>query len=269
MWSSRADCKSVYGRASLPAPAYFQESRGGHKGPPVQVFEICSRKAICAIFCLLSIAFLTGCRQDMHDQPKYKPLRPSTFFDDGRSARPQVEGTVARGQLKSDTLLYTGKLGALQATATQGLAPVSALGEAQPSAASPQGFANIFPFDVTPEVVDRGQERYNIYCSVCHDQLGTGRGMVVRRGYRQPPSFHIDRLRQAPTGYLFDVITNGFGAMPDYAHISPRDRWAIVAYLRALQLSQQGTVADVPADKREELNKPEQKQGEQKQGGHN
>jgi mono/diheme cytochrome c family protein len=118
-----------------------------------------------------------------------------------------------------------------------------------------QGFSNTFPFPITVEVMNRGEERYNIFCSMCHDRTGSGSGMVVRRGYRKPPSFHEDRLRQAPAGYFFDVITNGFGAMPDYsAQINPRDRWAIVAYVRALQLSQRATIEDVPQEERGKLN---------------
>ncbi len=179
---------------------------------------------------LLVLAGVTGCRQDMHDQPKYIPLRPSSFFDDGRSARPIIAGTVARGHLDEDTAFYTGK--------------------------GPDGkYLDTFPFPITKEVLQRGQQRYTIYCTPCHDRLGTGNGMVVRRGFRHPPSYHIDRLRQAPNGYIFDVITNGFGAMQDYsAQISPADRWAIVAYERALQLSQNATLNDVPADARAQLN---------------
>ncbi len=165
----------------------------------------------------------------MHDQPKYIPLRPTTFFDDGRSSRPIPAGTVARGQLEDDVAFYTGK--------------------------GPDGkFIDTFPFPVTKEVLTRGQQRFNIYCSPCHDRMGNGLGMVVRRGFRRPPSYHIDRLRQAPVGYFFDVITNGFGAMPDYAaQIQPADRWAIVAYERALQLAQQGSINDVPAEARGQL----------------
>jgi hypothetical protein len=178
------------------------------------------------VFVLLAALTLAGCRQDMHDQPKYIPLRPSTFFGDGRSERQLIEGTVARGHLNDDALLYTGKGQ-----------------DGKPS--------NEFPFPVTREVVARGQQRFNVYCSPCHDRLGTGDGMIVRRGYRRPPSYHIDRLRQAPNGYFFDVITNGFGAMPDYAaQIPVRDRWAIVSYVRALQLSQNSTINDVPAEER-------------------
>jgi mono/diheme cytochrome c family protein len=170
---------------------------------------------------LISASFLTGCRQDMQDQPKYIPLRPSTFFADGRSERPFVEGTVARGHLNADSVFYTGKADGK---------PVEG-----------------FPFPVTRDVLNRGRERFNIYCSPCHDQLGNGNGMIVRRGYRHPPSYHIDRLRQIQDGYIFDVITNGFGAMPDYAsQIPAADRWAIVAYIRVLQYSQHAPLTDVP-----------------------
>ena len=164
----------------------------------------------------------------MHDQPKYIPLRESTFFTDARSARPIVEGTVARGQLHEDELLYTGKLNGQDAT--------------------------VFPLRVDAATMARGQERFNIYCSPCHGRTGQGDGMVVLRGYRRPPSFHQDRLRDAPVGHFFDVITNGFGAMPDYAaQIRPADRWAIIAYVRALQLSGHATLADVPASERNKL----------------
>jgi cytochrome c len=164
----------------------------------------------------------------MHDQPKYIPLRQSEFFKDTSSARPLVEDTVARGTLQDDTAFFTGK---------DSNAPVDTL-----------------PFPLTQAVLDRGQERFNIFCAPCHDRAGTGQGMIVRRGYRQPPTYHIDRLRQAPLGHFVDVMTNGFGAMPDYrAQIPPRDRWAIAAYIRALQLSQHATVNDVPAEDRPKL----------------
>ena len=170
---------------------------------------------------VVALLVVSGCRQDMHNQPKYKGLRASAFFADGSSARPLVEGTVARGTLQTDEAFFTGKNGGT---------PVTEL-----------------PFAVDATVLNRGEERFNIYCAPCHDRTGSGRGMVVQRGYRQPPSFHIDRLRTIPVGYLFDVITNGFGAMPDYrVQIAPRDRWAVVAYIRALQLSQHATAADVP-----------------------
>jgi mono/diheme cytochrome c family protein len=170
---------------------------------------------------LVALSAAAGCRQDMHNQPKYRPLRASAFFENASSARPLVEGTIARGTLQTDAAFFTGKNGAL--------------------------FVNELPFPVTAEVVERGQQRYNIYCTPCHDGTGTGNGMVVQRGYPQPPSFHIDRLRNVEAGYFFDVMTNGFGRMPDYrAQVSPRDRWNIVAYIRTLQLAQHATAADVP-----------------------
>ena len=181
--------------------------------------------------CLAAGLLAAGCRQDMHDQPRFKPYAKSDFYADQRSARPLVDGTIARGHLNEDTLLFTGKVDGQPATA--------------------------FPFPVTAAVMDRGRERYDIFCAPCHSRTGAGDGMIVRRGYRKPPSFHQDRLRQAAPGYLFDVITSGFGAMPDYAaQIPVKDRWAIVAYLRALQRSQQASVNDVPAAERARLDAP-------------
>ncbi len=168
--------------------------------------------------------FLTACRQDMHDQPKYLPLRMSDFFSDKRSARPIIEGTVARGQLKEDTYFYTGKIGTEE-------------GDMMP-----------YEVPVNADTLARGQQRFNIYCTPCHSELGDGRGMIVQRGLRPPPSYHTDRLRKAPLGHFFDVMTNGFGAMPDYAaQIPVADRWAIAAYIRALQLSQNAQPGDLPA----------------------
>ena len=189
----------------------------------------CLRGLLALTAALLAVC-ASACRQDMHDQPKYIPLRPSNFFGDGRSARPLIEGTVARGHLEDDNAFFTGR--------------------------GPDGkFVNEFPFPVTKAVMERGQNRFNIYCAPCHDRLGNGDGKIVRRGYRHPPSYHIDRLREVPNGYIYDVISSGFGAMPDYAaQIHPADRWAIVAYVRALQLAQNGKIDDVPADKRGELN---------------
>jgi len=185
---------------------------------------------LCGGFVLLT---MVACRQDMHDQPKYIPLRESTFFSDARSARPVIPGTVARGHLREDTLLYTGKVNNADATT--------------------------FPMLVDEKVMARGQERYDIYCAPCHGRTGAGDGMIVRRGYRRPPTFHQDRLRDSPVGHFFDVMTNGFGAMPDYAtQIRAEDRWAIIAYVRALQLSEHATVADVPADRRADLDRPTQ-----------
>jgi mono/diheme cytochrome c family protein len=166
-----------------------------------------------------------GCRQDMHDAPRYEPYERSDFFADGRSARPLVAGTVARGHLRPATPETTGKVGA--------------------------AFVATVPVPVTLAMVQRGRERYDIFCSPCHGLTGRGDGMVVRRGFRPPTSFHDARLRAQPDGYLFDVMTNGFGAMPDYAAQVPiADRWAVVAYIRALQLSQGATLADVPAAER-------------------
>ncbi|HYU43831.1 MAG TPA: cytochrome c [Vicinamibacteria bacterium] len=185
-------------------------------------------KARDAALVLGLFAAATGCRQDMHDQPKYKAFRPSDFFGDDRSARPLVEDTVARGQLRADAAYFTGKQGAL---------PV-----------------DVLPVAVTPALLRRGQQRYGIYCTPCHGQTGRGDGMVVQRGYRRPPSFHIDRLRNEKAGYFFDVITSGFGAMPDYAaQIAVPDRWATVAYVRALQLSENARLEDVPEDDRAQL----------------
>jgi hypothetical protein len=174
-------------------------------------------------FLLTAIALLPGCRLDMHVQPRENPLSRSDFFADQRSERPPVEGTVARGQLREDTYFYTGKMG--------------------------NNPGDFLPFPVTLEVLERGRERYNIYCAPCHSRAGDGNGFVPSRGFaRQPPSFHIPRLQKAPLGYFYDVMTNGFGIMPDYAsQIPPRDRWTIVAYIRALQLSQNATRADAPA----------------------
>jgi mono/diheme cytochrome c family protein len=284
------------------------------------------RKIVFA-FCLLPFAaWSAACRQDMHDQPKYTPLRPSAFFPDGRSARPLVEGTVAREQLREDVQLYTGKLGAgqqgavqqgaaqqgggqqasqpvggegrvqpvagsggLQQLGSQGLATASESGAAnqkgntvsqqatpavntlagqQQGTQTYQGFATTFPFPIDEAAINRGQERFNIYCSVCHGRTGEGNGPVVLRGYRKPPSLHEARLQNAPAGYIFDVITNGFGAMPDYsAQVSAEDRWKIIAYIRALQLSQRGNLADVPAERRGAIRGGATQQGGQ-QGEH-
>jgi mono/diheme cytochrome c family protein len=156
----------------------------------------------------------------MQVQPYYRPLTESKFFADKRSARPLIQGTVARGHLDADTYFYTGRIGN-----TDG---------------------DFMPFPVTADVLARGQQRFNVYCSPCHSEVGDGNGMIVQRGYKRPPSYHSDRLRKAPIGYFFDIITNGYGVMPDYSQVEPKDRWAIAAYIRALQLSQSATQADVP-----------------------
>jgi mono/diheme cytochrome c family protein len=167
----------------------------------------------------------------MYDQPKYEPLEASTFFPDRQSARPRVEGTVFRGADGADARLTTGKEGGRLVAQ--------------------------FPLPATRALLTRGRERYDIFCSPCHDRVGEGNGMVVQRGYRQPPSLHIERLREAPVGHFFDVVTNGFGAMPDYAaQIPPEDRWAIVAYIRALQLSQRAPAADLAPEERGRIDAP-------------
>jgi mono/diheme cytochrome c family protein len=180
-------------------------------------------RQIYLVAALASSAALSGCRLDMQVQPKQNPLSRSDFFSDQRSERPPVEGTVARGQLHEDTYFYTGRNGS--------------------------GPGNYMPFPVTKEVLERGRERYNIYCAPCHSLVGDGNGFIPSRGFaRKPPSYHIERLQKAPLGYFYDVMTNGFGIMPDYAsQVSPQDRWKIVAYIRALQLSQNATRVDVPA----------------------
>jgi mono/diheme cytochrome c family protein len=176
---------------------------------------------------LLAAVFGAGCRQDMHDTPRYEPFEESDFFADKRAMRPAIEGAVARGMLRENDLFYTG------------LVDDDLTGTLPPEVV------------VDRALLERGQERYNIYCAPCHSQLGDGNGMVVQRGYKRPVSFHDDRLREERIGYFYDVITNGFGQMPNYAaQVAPADRWAIAAYIRALQLSQNATVDDVPASER-------------------
>lgn len=199
------------------------------------------------------MAVVAGCRQDMHNQPKFVPLRSSEFYSDRRSARYPVPGTIPQlcpdkdkcspeeklvndEQVKPDSYFLTGKHGTV--------------------------YGNELPGDsagTRAQILARGQERYNIYCAPCHSQLGDGNGMIVQRGYKRPPSFHVQRLKNAPLGWFYDVISNGFGGMPDYAaQVKPADRWAIAAYIRALQLSQSATEADVAQGDREKLNKPEE-----------
>ena len=180
---------------------------------------------------MAAMLVLAGCRQDMQDQPKFIPQRGTTFFADGRSARPQVLNTVARNQMHENEYFYTGLVNGKEGDG--------------------------FPIALTPEVMQRGQERYNIYCTPCHSRVGNGDGMIVQRGYRPAGDFHTDRLRNAPLGHFFNVMTNGYGAMPDYAaQLTPEDRWAVVAYIRALQLSQNAKPGDVaPGAKVEELHK--------------
>lgn len=166
----------------------------------------------------------------MHVQPRYNPYDPTNFFGDGQSARLPVAGTVPRGDLRlgANELLYSGKINGQ--------------------------VADVFPFPVTRQVLDRGRERFNIYCSPCHGYSGDGDGMIVQRGFRRPPSYYDERLRNAPAGHYFDVITNGLGVMYPYGYrVPPRDRWAIIAYIRALQLSRQASIADLPAEEQEKM----------------
>ena len=177
---------------------------------------------------LAAAALAAACRRDMQDQPRFRPFRPTAFFPDGRSERPLVPGTIARGHLDEDDHLYRGRVDGAWATT--------------------------FPFPVTAEVLERGRERSDIFCAPCHGRIGDGDGMIVRRGMHRPESYHVDRLRKAPPGYFFDVITNGFGSMVDLSdRLNVEDRWAIVAYVRALQRSQAASLEDVPPEDRERL----------------
>jgi mono/diheme cytochrome c family protein len=180
-----------------------------------------------------SLLLLVGCREDMHNQPKFIPLRENEFYADGRSARPTLEGTIARGQLEDDPLLYTGKVNGQE--------------------------ANQFPFAITSADLARGRERFNIYCSPCHSQLGEGNGMIAQRGFKNPPSYYEPRLMTAPVGHFFNVMTNGWGAMGDYsAQVPVADRWRIAAYIRALQLSRTAKSGDVPVGQTVAKQAPEQ-----------
>ncbi|MBI2897022.1 MAG: cytochrome c [Deltaproteobacteria bacterium] len=180
---------------------------------------------------LICCGCLAACRQDMHDQPKIEPLEASPFFSDGRGSRPLLASTVARGLLREDDHLHRGRVGGQVAEDP--------------------------PFAIDRALVDRGRERFDVFCAPCHDRVGTGRGMVVRRGLRSPPSFHVDRLRRAPIGHFFDVMTSGFGLMASYSsQIPPEDRWAIAAYVRCLQLAQHARIGDVPAQLRPRLTRP-------------
>ena len=210
--------------------------------PPVQATNGLARRASPTLLTLLAagrcaagvaaaclLAGGTGCRQDMYNQPKYKPLARNEFFEDYASARPLPPHTIPRGHLDEDSVFFNGK------------------NEDGTMAAS-------LPMPVTHDLLKRGQERYNIYCSVCHGAEGDGNGMIVQRGFPPPNSYHIDRLRQSPPGYFYNVITHGYGIMYSYAsRVEPADRWAIVAYIRALQLARNARIDDVPVDQRAKL----------------
>lgn len=194
---------------------------------PPAIDRVFLKSCLLPVACCLLPLFLS-CRQQMAEQPRYDPLESSNFFHDGQSARPWVENAIARGTLREDEHLYDGMTKGEPATA--------------------------FPFPITVDVLQRGRERYEIFCSPCHSRTGNGEGMIVRRGFSRPASFHQERLREASPGYLFAVIANGFGAMPPYRQqISAEDRWAIVGYLRALQASQNMRLSDLPAGDREKL----------------
>ena len=181
-----------------------------------------------AVALVAALALSAGCRQDMHQAPCYDPPEASDFFADGRASRPLVAGTIPRGFLREDTAYYTGKQG--------------------------NAFLAELPVPVTRDLLKRGQERFNIYCSPCHGVTGDGNGMIVQRGFKQPASYHSDRLRAQPAGYIYDVISNGFGAMQDYsAQVVPADRWAVVAYVRTLQFSRNVKAAELPTADRERL----------------
>jgi mono/diheme cytochrome c family protein len=189
---------------------------------PSDAFRSQLHKAAIGLALVSSTLLVAGCRQDMHNQPKFYPQRSTTFFPDGRSARPQVENTVARNQLHANSYFYTGLINGKEGDG--------------------------MPLPVNMELLQRGQEKYNIYCTPCHSRVGNGAGMIVQRGYRPAGNFHTDRLRNAPLGHFYSVIANGYGAMPEYGtQVAAEDRWAIVAYIRALQLSQAAKPADVPA----------------------
>ncbi len=205
-------------------------SEAHHRLKPVPLLRNLGGTGFSLWFLLGAVVLLAGCRQDMHNQPKYKPFAPTDFFGDGRSARPKVEDTVARGHLRLDPILYTGKMGDQD--------------------------SDVFPFPITKDDLVRGQQRFDIYCSPCHSRIGDGNGMVVRRGYRQAANYHSEKLLKAPAGHFFDVMTNGLGAMPSYAsRVEPEDRWRIIAYIRALQFSENATLDDVPPDGRAQLEK--------------
>jgi mono/diheme cytochrome c family protein len=212
--------------------------------------RVSRRRLVFVLLLTAHCTLLTGaCRRDMQDQPKMKPFRSTTFYKDGLSSRPRVEGTVPRGFLNADTEYFTGKKAGRTTTGATpaGPQPGTTRATATGAAAFPDD-VEVFPIAVTEELVKRGKERYEIFCSACHGFTGKGDGMIVRRGFRRAASFHDERLRTAPVGHFFDAMTNGWGAMPSYApQISVKDRWAIIAYIRALQISQEIPQGAAPA----------------------
>lgn len=189
-------------------------------GRALRLGQIRDVRRAATLLAAAGLMLVSGCRQDMHNQPKFYPQRGTDFYPDGRSVRPQVENTVARNQLHENAYFYTGFLNGREG---DGL-----------------------PFPVTRTVLERGQQSYNVYCTPCHSRVGNGAGMIVQRGYAAAGNFHTARLEAAPLGHFFNVISNGYGAMPDYsAQLAPADRWAVVAYIKALQLSQRASAGDV------------------------
>jgi len=206
---------------------------------PKAVCKMKARRTLVVIVSAVSLLLLISCREDMHNQPKFIPLRENTFYPDERSARPTIPGTIARGQLQDDPLLYTGKLNGQE--------------------------ADQFPFAMTENDLERGRERFNIFCSPCHSQLGDGNGMIVQRGLKKPPSYFEPRLLKAPVGHFFYVMTNGWGAMADYSDQVPvADRWRIAAYIRALQLSHPAKSGELQTAHHAANQVPEQSSGEVK-----
>ena len=197
------------------------------------------RRVALVILGAAGLLLLASCREDMQNQPKFIPLRENQFYPDGRSARPSVEGTIARGQLEDDPLLYTGKVNGQE--------------------------ADEFPFAITEKDMARGRERYNIFCAPCHSQLGDGNGMIAQRGFKNPPSYFEPRLLKASVGHFFNVMTNGWGAMGDYsAQVPVADRWRIAAYIRALQLTRTAKSNDVAAGQQVMMHPPDRAAGEMK-----
>jgi len=202
-----------------------------------------NRRLAALAACLLVAVTSSACRQDMHDAAKLEPLEQSSFFKDKRASRPLLPGTVARGKLKEDVLLHTGKDG--------------------------EALSETFPFPVTAGVVERGRERFDIYCSPCHARTGEGNGMIVQRGYKKPPSFHEERLRAMAPGYFVTAMKNGFGVMPSYAlQVQAEDRWAIAAYIKALQLSRTVSVSDLTAEEKDRLDRGETEPPAAEDDGH-
>jgi mono/diheme cytochrome c family protein len=214
---------------------------------------------------LLCFAGVTGCQQQMASQPSYRPLVPSKFFADRRASRPLVAGTVSRDAAEIDPLLISGRKATMPSAPDRNAGNSPSISAQAAAGIRPDEFVTEFPFQITHDVLARGQERYTVYCAICHDPIGTGNGKIVERGFTKPPSYLTDNsrqlarsgyqvpLRDLPVGYLFDVATNGFGAMASYSgQVPPRDRWAIAAYIRTLQRSQNMSLDELPAGVRNE-----------------